>query len=240
MKDYDFSGKVVLVTGGTGALGREICHAFLKAGALVAATYVTDKEIPVLESQVGDLKKNIFLIKKDLGSEPDVQSLVLDIVKKFGKIDVLANVVGGYIAGKPVTEIEERDWDTMMNLNLKTAFLLSKHVVAQMIRQSSGKVIHTSARPALKGGGNDAAYVASKSGVIKLVESLAEEVKSKNINVNCVLPSIMDTEPNRKAMPGADFSRWVKPYEIARVALFLASEDSRPINGAAIPVFGLA
>src|SRR5436309_15325129 len=199
MKDFDFSGKVVLVAGGTGALAREICHAFLNAGALVAATYVIDKEIPVLESQVGDLKKNIFLIKKDLGSEPDVQSLVLDIVKKYGRIDVLANVIGGYIAGKPVTEIDEKDWDTMMNLNLKTAFLLSKHVVAQMIRQSSGKVIHTAARPGLKGVGNDAAYVASKSGVIRLVESMAEEVKSTDINVNCILPSIIDTEPNRKA-----------------------------------------
>ncbi|TLX94412.1 MAG: SDR family oxidoreductase [Thaumarchaeota archaeon] len=240
MKDHDFSGKVVLVTGGTGALGREVCHAFLKAGALVATTYVIDEEIPALESKIGDLKKNIFLIKKDLGNEKDVQALVSEIVKKYGRIDVLANVVGGYMAGKPVTEIDEKDWDTMMNLNLKTAFLLSKHVVAQMIRQSSGKVIHTAARPGLKGGGNDAAYVASKSGVIRLVESLAEEVKSKGINVNCILPSIIDTEPNRRAMPNADFSKWVKPSEIARIILFLATEDSRPINGAAIPVFGLA
>jgi len=237
MKDHDFSGKVVLVTGGTGALGREVCHAFLKAGALVATTYVIDEEIPALESKIGDLKKNIFLIKKDLGNEKD---LVSEIVKKYGRIDVLANVVGGYMAGKPVTEIDEKDWDTMMNLNLKTAFLLSKHVVAQMIRQSSGKVIHTAARPGLKGGGNDAAYVASKSGVIRLVESLAEEVKSKGINVNCILPGIIDTEPNRRAMPNADFSKWVKPSEIARIILFLATEDSRPINGAAIPVFGLA
>ena len=239
MKDYDFSGKVVLVTGGTGALGSEVCHAFLKAGALLATTYVVDSEIPGLESKIGDLKKNIFLIKKDLANEKDVQALVSDVVKKYGRIDILANVIGGYIAGKPVTEIDEKDWDTMMNLNLKTAFLLSKHVVAQMIRQSSGKVIHTAARPGLRGGGNDAAYVASKSGVIRLVESLSEEVKSKGINVNCILPSIIDTEPNRKAKPDADFSKWVKPSEIARVILFLASEDSRPINGAAIPVFGL-
>src|SRR5207245_9344710 len=240
MKDHDFSGKVVLVTGGTGALGREVCHAFLKAGALVATTYVIDEEIPALESKIGDLKKNIFLIKKDLGNEKDVQALVSEIVKKYGRIDVLANVVGGYMAGKPVTEIDEKDWDTMMNLNLKTAFLLSKHVVAQMIRQSSGKVIHTAARPGLKGGGNDAAYVASKSGVIRLVESLAEEVKSRGINVNCILPSIIDTEPNRRAMPNADFSKWVKQSEIARVILFLASEDSRPINGADVAVYGLA
>ena len=240
MKDYDFSGKAVLVTGGTGALGREICHAFLRAGSLLASTYVADSGIPELESKVGDLKKNILFIKKDLGNEKDVQALVSEVVTKYGRIDVLANVVGGYMAGKPVIEIDEKDWDTMLNLNLKTAFLLSKHVVAQMVRQSGGKVIHTAARPGLRGAGNDAAYVASKSGVIRLVESLAEEVKSRGINVNCILPSIIDTEPNRRAMPNADFSKWVKPSEIARVILFLASEDSRPINGAAIPVYGLA
>jgi len=240
MKDYDFSGKAVLVTGGTGALGREVCHAFLRAGALLATTYVADSGIPALESKVGDLKKNILFIKKDLGNEKDVRALVTEVVTKYGRIDVLANVVGGYMAGKPVIEIDEKDWDTMLNLNLKTAFLLSKHVVAQMVRQSGGKVIHTSARPGLRGAGNDAAYVASKSGVIRLVESIAEEVKSRGINVNCVLPSIIDTEPNRRGMPNADFSKWVKPSEIARVILFLASEDSRPINGAAIPVFGLA
>jgi len=240
MKDYDFSGKAVLVTGGTGALGREVCHAFLRAGALLATTYVADSGIPALESKVGDLKKNILFIKKDLGNEKDVRALVSEVVTKYGRIDVLANVVGGYMAGKPVIEIDEKDWDTMLNLNLKTAFLLSKHVVAQMVRQSGGKVIHTSARPGLRGAGNDAAYVASKSGVIRLVESIAEEVKSRGINVNCVLPSIIDTEPNRRGMPNADFSKWVKPSEIARVILFLASEDSRPINGAAIPVFGLA
>src|SRR2546426_989716 len=190
MKDYDFSGKAVLVTGGTGALGREICHAFLRAGALLATTYVADSGIPELESKVGDLKKNILFIKKDLGNEKDVQALVSEVVTKYGRIDVLANVVGGYMAGKPVIEIDEKDWDTMLNLNLKTAFLLSKHVVAQMVRQSGGKVIHTSARPGLRGAGNDAAYVASKSGVIRLVESIAEEVKSRGINVNCVVPTI--------------------------------------------------
>ncbi|MGI0069999.1 MAG: SDR family NAD(P)-dependent oxidoreductase, partial [Nitrosopumilaceae archaeon] len=149
-------------------------------------------------------------------------------------------VIGGYIAGKPVTEIDEKEWDEMMNLNLKTAFLLSKHILSQMIKQGSGKVIHVAARPGLKGAGFDAAYVASKSGVIRLVESSSEEVKTKGINVNCVLPSIIDTEENRKAMPQANFAKWVKPSEIAKVILFLASEDSRPINGAAIPVYGLA
>jgi NAD(P)-dependent dehydrogenase (short-subunit alcohol dehydrogenase family) len=139
-----------------------------------------------------------------------------------------------------LTEISENEWNQMMDLNLKTAFLLSKHVVPQMEKQSGGgKIIHVSARPGIKGSGFDAAYVASKSGVLRLVESLSEEVKSKGINVNCIMPSIIDTEENRIAMPGADYSKWVKPHDISRVILFLASDDSSSINGAAIPVYGL-
>jgi NAD(P)-dependent dehydrogenase (short-subunit alcohol dehydrogenase family) len=133
----------------------------------------------------------------------------------------------------------EKVWDLMMNLNLKTAFLVSKHVVEQMIRQGSGKIIHVAARLGLKGIGDNSAYSASKSGLIRLVESLSDEVKGNNINVNCIMPSIIDTDANRKDMPSADFSKWVKPSEIARVMLFLASDDSRPIHGAAIPVYGL-
>lgn len=240
MKDYDFTGKVVLVTGGTGGLGTEVCLAFLRANASLGITYHSDNSLQRLGSKFGDLSKNVFPIKKDLKKEEDVQSLISDLVKKFGKIDVLANVIGGYIAGKPVTEIDEKEWDEMMNLNLKTAFLLSKHILSQMIKQGDGKVIHVAARPGLKGAGFDAAYVASKSGVIRLVESISEEVKARGININCILPSIIDTEENRKAMPQANFTKWVKPSEIAKVILFLASEDSKPINGAAIPVYGLA
>jgi len=239
MKNYDFTGKIALVTGGTGGLGSEVTLAFLGANASVAITYNSDNSMKRLETKIGTNSKNIFSIKKDLKKEDNVQNLVSDVVQKFGKIDILANVIGGYIAGKPVTEIEEKDWDEMVTLNLKTAFLLSKHVVKQMAKQGNGKIIHVAARPGLKGTGFDAAYVASKSGVIRLVESLSEEVKAKGINVNFILPSIIDTEENRKAMPNADYGKWVKPEDIAKTILFLASEDSRQINGAAIPVYGL-
>ena len=239
MKDYDLEGKVVLITGGTGALGREASLAFLKSNTVAAITHVTDKEIPQLESALGGLMKKVMLIKADIGSELEVKKLVSDMVKKYGRIDILINVVGGYVGGKKVTEMTEKEWDLMMNLNLKTAFLISKHVVEQMVMQSSGKVIHVAARLALKGVAGNSAYGASKSGLIRLVESLSDEVKDKNINVNCIMPSIIDTAANRKEMPSADFSKWVKPSEIAQVMLFLASDDSRPIHGAAIPVYGL-
>ncbi|HJT09835.1 MAG TPA: SDR family NAD(P)-dependent oxidoreductase [Candidatus Nitrosotalea sp.] len=239
MKDYDFTGKVVLVTGSSGGLGIDVAQTFLKSGASLALTYHSDKSLSLLQKICGS-SKNIFLLRGDFKKEDDAKTLVSEVIKRYGKIDVLANVIGGYIAGKPVTEIDEKDWDAMMDLNLKTAFFLSKHVVSEMVKRSSGKVIHVSARGGLKGGGRDAAYAASKSGVIRLVESLSEEVKSKGINVNCIMPSIIDTEENRAEMPSADHSKWVEPSDIARIILFLASEDARPINGAAIPVYGLA
>lgn len=239
MDNFDFSGKVVLVTGSSGGLGTEVARAFLKAGASIALTYYSSDSLQSLQKICG-MTKNAFLLRGDFTKEDDVKTLVSEAVKRFGKIDVLANVIGGYAAGKPVTAIDEKEWDHMMNINLKTAFLLSKHVVAQMAKQSSGKVIHVSSRSGLRGAGSDAAYVASKSGVIRLVESLSEEVKSKGININCIMPSIIDTEENRKAMPSADHAKWVTPADIAKVILFLASDDARPINGAAIPVYGLA
>lgn len=239
MKDYNFSGKVVLVTGGSGGLGVDVGKTFLKSGATLVITYYSDSSLQLLQEICG-MAKNVFLLRGDFKKEEDARTLVSAILEKFGRIDVFANVIGGYIAGKPITEIDENEWQEMMDLNLKTAFLLSKHVVKQMIKQSSGKIIHVAARLGLRGSGLDAAYVASKSGVIRLVESLSEEVKSKGINVNCILPSIIDTEENRAAMPKADHTRWVKPNDIARVILFLASDDARPIHGAAIPVYGLA
>ena len=130
--------------------------------------------------------------------------------------------------------------DLMMNVNLKSAFFISKHVTRQMISSKYGKIIHISSKIGLHSEGYDSAYAASKSGLIRLVESLAKETKDLNINVNCIMPSIIDTEANRKAIPNADFNKWVKPEELANVVLFLSSEEAKTITGAAIPTFGVA
>jgi len=238
MIEYDFNEKVVLISGGTGALGQTISLDFLKSGANVIITYVNDSEIEFLESKFGDFMKKVMLIKVNLMNESEVKDLISKIINTNDKIDILINAVGGYRAGQPVTQISEKDWDLMMNLNLKTAFLISKHVVKEMENQGQGKVIHVAARSGLKGSGNDAAYVASKSGVLRLVESLSEEVKNNNINVNCVLPSIIDSDANRQSMPEEDFSKWVSPSEISKVIFFLASEESNAIHGASIPTYG--
>jgi len=238
MVEYNFNEKVVLVSGGTGALGQSISLDFLKSGASVIITYVNDSEIKSLESKFGNFMKKVMLVKVNLMNEDEVKKLITKILNANDKIDILINAVGGYRAGQPVTQIDEKDWDLMMNLNLKTAFLISKHVVKEMEKQGYGKVIHVAARSGLKGSGNDAAYVASKSGILRLVESLSEEVKNDSINVNCILPSIIDTDANRQSMPDEDFSKWVSPSEISRVLLFLASEESNSINGACIPIYG--
>ena len=149
-------------------------------------------------------------------------------------------MVGGYLGGKGVSELDEKEWDLMMTMNLKSAFLISKHVIPQMISSKYGKAVHVSSRTGLQSTGYDSAYAASKSGLIRLVESLSEESKESNINVNCIMPSIIDTEANRKAMPTADFSKWVKAEELANVVLFLCSEDAKVITGAAIPTYGVA
>ena len=126
-----------------------------------------------------------------------------------------------------------------MTINLKTAFLISKHVIPHMISAKYGKMVHISSKTGLKSNGYDSAYGASKSGLIRLVESLSEETKESNINVNCIMPSIINTEANRKAVPTANFGKWAKPEDLANIVLFLCSEEANVITGAAIPTYGL-
>jgi NAD(P)-dependent dehydrogenase (short-subunit alcohol dehydrogenase family) len=235
---YDFSNKVVLITGGTGALGRAVVEAFTLSNAASIATYITDKEAETTKTKTKS--GTLDLIKADITKEDQVRKLVSNVVEKHSRIDVLVNVVGGYIGGKKVSELEESEWDKMINLNLKSAFLISKHVLPLMVHAKHGKMIHISSRTGLKSSGNDSAYAASKSGLIRLVESLSEEVKEYGINVNCILPSIIDTAANRKVMPNSDFSKWVKTGDLANLVLFLCSEESTVINGAAIPAYGRA
>jgi NAD(P)-dependent dehydrogenase (short-subunit alcohol dehydrogenase family) len=234
---YDYTNKIVLVTGGTGALGRAITAAFIASDAKVVSSYVIDREIEQLKKES---KAVVELIKTDVTKEEEVEKLVLSVISKYGRIDVLVNVVGGYLGGKSVSELDEKEWDLMMTMNLKSAFLISKHVIPQMVSSKYGKIMHVSSRTGLKSSGYDSAYAASKSGLIRLVESLSEEVKDSNINVNCIMPSTIDTEANRRAMPTADHSKWVKLQDLANVILFLCSDEANVITGAAIPTYGVA
>ena len=236
--NYTYENKVVVVTGGTGALGRAVTEAFVKTNASVFVSYIIPQEVTVLKNQLGPDQNKVSMIECDLMKESSVSGLVGTVLRQADRIDVLANVVGGYAGGPAIHETEEKDFDFMLNLNLRTAFLISKAVLPSMIEHKQGKIVHIASRTGLKGEATVGPYSISKAGVIRLTETIAEEVRDYGINCNCLMPSVIDTEANRMAMPDADFSKWVKPEEIARVILFLCSEDAKIINGAAIPVYG--
>ena len=220
----DFKDVHVTVTGAAGVLGMAVCQAFQKAGAIVNGIDVIKADVP------------FELHQADLIDAESAKQVVADI----GRIDVLANIAGGFTMGDTVETTSDETWDFMYNLNARTVFNMARAVLPQMIEREQGKIVNIGARNALIGVGNMAAYSASKSVVIKLTESLADEVKSKHINVNCILPSIIDTPRNREDMPKADFSSWVSPEAMAKVVMFLASKDADPIHGASLPVTGLA
>jgi NAD(P)-dependent dehydrogenase (short-subunit alcohol dehydrogenase family) len=146
------------------------------------------------------------------------------------------NTVGGYIGGKSVVDLEEEEWNKMLGLNLLSAFLITKHVLPLMLQSGYGKIVHISSYTGVSAKGLDSAYASSKAGLIRFVESVSKEVKDYDLTVNCVLPSIFDTDSNRKMMPDAEFKQWVKVDELVSIIAFLSSDNSRAITGSAIPV----
>jgi NAD(P)-dependent dehydrogenase (short-subunit alcohol dehydrogenase family) len=235
----NFHDKVVLVTGGTGGLGREVTMAFLEAGAKVTVTYVNPEEYASIVSaaeRVGAPKPAGGNV--DVTDEPAVGKFTSGIVASHGRLDILVNTVGGYAGGVNLWEVNPREYDRMLQLNLKSGFVLARAVVPQMIKQNRGWIVNIASKAAFDHAAGGALYAASKAAALALMDSLAADVKPYNINVNSILPSIIDTAVNRKAIPNADFSKWPKPEEIARVILFLCSEEARVIHGAAIPVYG--
>jgi len=235
---FDFSSCVVIVTGAAGNLGSAVARAFQAAGAKLALVDRAADRLPRLFPDLVDSPNHFLATSIDLTSADAVQTMVDETVKRFGRIDVLVNTAGGYRAGTPVHETPLEAWDFMLNLNARTVFIASRAVIPHMLRQGSGRIVNVAARAALKGGAKMAAYSVSKSAVVRLTESMAAELKKEGINVNCVLPGTIDTPQNRQAMPNADHSRWVKPEAIADVIQFLASDASRAVQGAAIPVYG--
>ncbi|HEY7777074.1 MAG TPA: SDR family NAD(P)-dependent oxidoreductase [Nitrososphaeraceae archaeon] len=232
---YDFSKKVVLITGGTGALGGKLVKKFLNSGAVTISSFHNEKDAEKLKIE----NSKVELIELNILHEEQLLERIPKLVKKFGTIDILVNVVGGYLGGKNTNDLSEAEWDKMMNLNLKSAFLISKHVIPVMVSGVGGKIVHISSRTGQKSEGGDSAYAASKAGLIRFVESAAQEFKDSGININCILPTTIDTDANRKAMPNSEFSKWLSTEDLANVILFLCSSGARVINGSAIPTNGL-
>jgi NAD(P)-dependent dehydrogenase (short-subunit alcohol dehydrogenase family) len=170
----------------------------------------------------------------------DVGVAVGAVVARFGRIDALCNLAGGFQMGDRVHEIPADRWAFMMELNAGSVLRMSHEVVPHMLRAGGGKIVNIGAFSALAGKAEMAAYIAAKSAVIRLTESMAAELRGRGINVNCVLPSVIDTPQNRAAMPKADPAKWVAPAALADVILFLCSPAARAIHGAALPVVGLS
>ena len=224
----EFEDKVVVVTGAAGALGRAVVERFAGAGAKVAQLDV----IPIDNDHYG--------ATLDLTDAAACAAAVAEVQTALGSVDVLANIAGGFAMGEAVHETSADTWDFLMGLNAHSVLNMARAVVPGMLAAGRGRIINIGAGAGEHGLAQMGAYSASKSVVIRLTEAMAGELKEQGINVNCILPSIIDTERNRADMPDADFSRWVTPAAMAEVIAFLASEAAAPIHGAALPVSGLA
>lgn len=232
------AGKVVIVTGSVGNLGLATAQGLQEAQA---KTVLLDRSEDRLRESYPALVEspNHFLAGGvDLTNPESLARFVKLACDRFGRIDALVNTVGGWRGGKPVHEMDLADWDFLFGVNLRTTLLCCRAVIPQMLRLGGGKIVNVASRDALGGGAGYSAYSASKSAVLRLTEAMSAELKTSNINVNCVMPGTIDTPQNRKAMPNADFSKWVAPEAIAEVILFLISDAARAINGAAVPVYG--
>lgn len=230
----DFAGKVAVVAGGTGGLGRAVSLAFLEEGAKVVVPYRNEKEFAELRSAAAGHESQL------IGRVVDVldETAVAKFVEEIRQIDVLVNTVGGYVGGVELWKLAPADFDRMLNLNLRTWYLLARAMVPGMLQRGQGAVVNVSAKAALDHGAGAAAYAASKAASLAMMDSLAADTRGKGVRVNSVLPSIIDTKVNRDAMPNANFDTWPKPEDIAKVILFLASDAAKVVHGAAVTVYG--
>jgi len=233
-----FSGKLALVTGGTGGLGRAVTLAFLTEGAKVVVTYQKQEEFDAVKSAAGKNGASLEGRRVDVTDEGEVRQFIESILAQHSRLDILVNAVGSFAGGGKLWELDTKAFDLMMALNVRSGYALARTVAPVMLKQKSGAIVNVASKAALDHGAGVAAYAASKAAALALMDSLAAEVKGTGVRVNSVLPSIIDTEANRKAMPNADFTKWPKPEEIARVILFLCSDDAKLIHGAAVPVYG--
>jgi NAD(P)-dependent dehydrogenase (short-subunit alcohol dehydrogenase family) len=238
------AGQVAIITGGTGQVGSAVTKAFMEAEVKVALPYRSPHEWERFCQEIGrDATQEYDDL---LGDEVDVANpyefgeFVDTVTARWGRLDILVTLAGGYGAGDPVVSLSDEVWNGQIELNARTAFVAARACLPAMIEAGHGKIVMVSSRAAVDTGKNAAAYSISKAMVNKLVQAIAEEVKDDNIQVNAVMPSIIDTPANRKGIPNADFSNWPRAEQVAEVLLFLASSAADLISGAAIPIYGKA
>ncbi len=230
-------GRVAVVTGGAGALGSEVVKAFLAAGSRVVVPFRREGELDGLRARLGvGADAHLSGSAVDLTDEAAVSQFFERARSETGSVNALVNAAGSFSGGAPVHETPWAAWQSMLDVNLKTAVLASQAAARQMVLRGGGAIVNISAQAALHSGEKLAAYVVSKRALLQLTDAMAAELRPSGVTVNAVLPSTIDTPANRKAMPGADFSTWTKPEDIARVIVFLAGPEARIVTGARIPV----
>lgn len=230
---FDFADRVAVVTGASGALGSAVVEQFRDAGATVAAI---DVVAPDDEDALLDPDDATAFYEADLTDEGDVAETIESIVDEHGRIDALANVAGTWRGGDPIEETDVEEFDMLFDVNLKTAFLASKHALPHL-EETEGAIVSVSARSSLEGGEGDGPYRASKAGVRILTETIAEEHRG-TVRANAVMPSVLDTPMNREMMDYSD--DWVDPADVARTIAVLCSDATPVTSGAAVPVYGEA
>lgn len=227
--------QTAVVTGGTGALGSAVVQEFITGGIAVAVPVVPGHRAPASPLVPG---AGVLFHPADLRKEEDVALFIRTVASSLGRIDILVNVAGGYAGGKKVEETPLSEWDAMMDLNLKTAFLMCRAVLPLMRKEGFGRIVNIAAMPVVRPAPKRSAYAVSKGGVATLTEAIHEEVKGSGITVNAIAPATLLTEANKASMPNADTSAWVPPSEVASLISFLCSEDARSISGNVIRIFG--
>jgi NAD(P)-dependent dehydrogenase (short-subunit alcohol dehydrogenase family) len=220
----------VLVAGGTGYLGQAVVRELLASGYHVTATWIVPEERERLAAE------SVTLVEVDLFDAERTEAAVASVAE----LEAVVNLVGGYAEGPRVHETDPEEFDAMMRLNLKPCFLLARAAMPRLAARGGGAFVGVSARAALRPFPGASGYIASKAAVLALIQALDAEYKRDGIRCNAILPSVIDTPPNREAQPDADYSKWVKPEAIAKVVRFLVSDDSAPTSGAGVPVYGRA
>ena len=236
--EISFAGRVVVVAGGTGGLGRAVSLAFLEEGAKVIVTYRKEEEFLALKEAAAANLSSLEGHSLDVTDEAATSGFIHEALGQHGALDVLVNTVGGYAGGVKLWDLKTGVLDQMLALNLRSGYNLARAVVPGMLKAGRGSIVNVAAKAALDHGAGASAYAASKAAAVALMDSLAGDVKGTGVRVNSILPSIIDTAANRAAMPGSDFSIWPKPQDIANVVLFLASDFAKTIHSAAVPVYG--
>lgn len=239
-----FKDKIAVVTGGTGGLGRVIVSRFAEEDMKIYVPTLSVENFRSVfdNSAAADTKefklRRIFGLQCDARNEDSVKNFINDILKSEGKIDYLINTVGGYHPKKNIADMETELLDKMIDLNFKSTFYFCKNVLSSMIEKNFGRIVAIGAMPALELSPGKFAYSVSKSAVVNLIQTIAEETKHNNITANAIIPSIIDTPANRKSMTNADYSHWIKPEDIAETILFLLSDAASSFRGNAIKMYG--